>query len=66
MSLIPSDDYKGHDQFIHVAINNQPTQPARRGRNLTARRGKGGKSAAEAAALPPNNPQYADNVFINL
>jgi hypothetical protein len=56
MSSIPPDNYEGHDQFIHVATSNQPTQPARRGRSLTARRGKGGKSAAGAAALPSNNP----------
>jgi hypothetical protein len=49
-----------------VATNNQPTQPARQERSSTARRGKGGKSAAGAAALPPNNPQYANNVSINL
>jgi hypothetical protein len=49
-----------------VATSSQPTQPARRGRSLTARRGRRGRSAAGAAALPPNNPQYADNVSINL
>jgi hypothetical protein len=56
MFLIPSDDYKGHDQFIYMATNNQPTQPARRGCSSTARREKGGKSAAGAAALSFNNP----------
>jgi hypothetical protein len=56
MFLIPLDDYEGYDQFIHMATNNQPTQPARRGRSSTARRGRGGKSTAGAAALPPNNP----------
>jgi hypothetical protein len=66
MSLVPSDDYEGHNQFIHMATSNQPTQLARRGRSLTARREKEGKSAAGAAALPSNNPQYADNVSINL
>jgi hypothetical protein len=66
MSLVPPNDYKSHNQFIYMATNNQPTQPARRGRSLTARRGKGVKSAAEAAVLFPNNPQYANNVSINL
>jgi hypothetical protein len=66
MSLIPLDNYEGHDQFIYMATSNQFTQLARRGRSLTAKRGRGGRSAAGAAALPPNNPQYADNVSINL
>jgi hypothetical protein len=66
MFLIPLDDYEGHDQFIYVVTSSQPTQFARRGRSSTARRGKGGKSAAGAAVLFPNNPQYADNVSINL
>jgi hypothetical protein len=66
MSLIPLDNYKGYDQFIYVATSSQLTQPVRRGRSSTARRGRGGRSAAGAAALPPNNPQYADNVSINL
>jgi hypothetical protein len=65
MSLIPPNNYKGYDQSIHMATNSQPTQPARRGRSSTVRRGRGGRSAAGAAALPPNNPQYADNVSIN-
>jgi hypothetical protein len=56
MSSIPPDNYEGHDQFIHMAISNQPTQLARRGRSLTVKRGKGGRSAAEAAAFPSNNP----------
>jgi hypothetical protein len=56
MSLIPPDDYEGHDQSIYMATSSQPTQPARRGRSLTARRERGGRSAAEAAAFPPNNP----------
>jgi hypothetical protein len=56
MSSIPPDDYEGHDQFIYIATNNQPTQLARRGRSLTVRRGKEGKSAAEAAAFTSNNP----------
>jgi hypothetical protein len=65
MSSILPDNYEGHDQFIYMATNSQLTQPARRGRSLTARRGKKGKSAAGAAAFPSNNPQYADNVSIN-
>jgi hypothetical protein len=56
MFLVFLDDYKGHDQFIHVATSSQPTQLARRGRSLTAKRGRRGRSAAGAAALPPNNP----------
>jgi hypothetical protein len=56
MFSIPPDNYEGHDQFIHVATNSQLMQPARRGRSLIIKRGRGGKSAAGAAAFPFNNP----------